>query len=105
MYDYGARKVALPGLGLIGCTPAEVATYGVTNGSACVDSINEDVQLFNNELNSLVEELNNNLTDAQFAYINITEISLGDPSAAGKLPELSKKINIYGVTFCNLFHC
>ncbi|XP_057471506.1 GDSL esterase/lipase At1g29670-like [Actinidia eriantha] len=83
LYEYGARKVALPGLGLIGCTPAEVATYGATNGSACVDSINEDVQLFNNELNSLIHELNNDFSNAKFVYVNITEISLGDPSAAG----------------------
>ncbi|XP_057471149.1 GDSL esterase/lipase At1g29670-like [Actinidia eriantha] len=82
LYKYGARNVALPGLGLIGCTPAEMATYG-TNGSACVDVINKDVAYFNDELSLLVDELNNNLPDAKFAYVNITEISIGDPSAVG----------------------
>ncbi|PSR98659.1 GDSL esterase/lipase [Actinidia chinensis var. chinensis] len=82
LYKYGARNVALPGLGLIGCTPAEMATYG-TNGSACVDVVNKDVAHFNDELSLLVDELNNNLTDAKFAYVNITEISIGDPSAVG----------------------
>ena len=62
-----------------------MATYG-TNGSACVDVINKDVAHFNDELYLLVDELNNNLTDAKFAYVNITEISIGDPSAVGKLP-------------------
>lgn len=84
MYKSGARKVAVFGLGYIGCTPAEMASYG-TNGSACVDIINEDVQLFNEGLSSLVDELTNNLTDSKFIFVNIAEISTGDASAYGKL--------------------
>ncbi|KAA8519593.1 hypothetical protein F0562_013962 [Nyssa sinensis] len=82
LYNQGARKVALFGIGLIGCIPAEVTMYG-TNGSACVDWINNYVQLFNDKLVSLVDELNNDLTDAKFIYINSTGISSGDPSAIG----------------------
>ncbi|XP_058201169.1 GDSL esterase/lipase At1g29670-like [Rhododendron vialii] len=80
LYNEGARKIALFGLGLIGCIPAEIANYGA-NG--CVDTVNKDVQLFNNGLDSLVNDLNHDLADAQFIYINVTEISSGDPSVFG----------------------
>ncbi|KAI3456093.1 hypothetical protein Pfo_012756 [Paulownia fortunei] len=82
LYNSGARKVAVFGLGLLGCLPQELAMYP-TNGSACVDSINNAVQLFNNRLKPLIDDLNSNLPDAQFIYINITGISSGDPSVIG----------------------
>ncbi|KAM5587825.1 hypothetical protein ABKV19_006328 [Rosa sericea] len=82
LYKYGARKVALVGLGLIGCTPSAISSFG-TNGSACVDTLNIAAQLFNQRLVSLVEKLNSNLTDAKFIYINSFEMGSGDPAAAG----------------------
>ncbi|KAK4440100.1 GDSL esterase/lipase [Sesamum alatum] len=82
LYNSGARKVAVFGLGLLGCLPQELAMYP-TNGSACVDFINNDVQLFDNRLKSLVDNLNSNLPNAQFIYINSTSISSGDPSVIG----------------------
>ncbi|KAJ9135964.1 hypothetical protein P3X46_033082 [Hevea brasiliensis] len=69
LHDYGARKIALFGLGLIGCTPNAVEKYG-TNGSICVEIMEEASLLFNKKLKSVVEELNSNLTDAKFIYIN-----------------------------------
>lgn len=48
--------------------------------------VNKDVQLFNIGLDLLVNDLNRDLADAQFIYINVTEISSGDPSVFGKLP-------------------
>ncbi|WJZ96611.1 hypothetical protein VitviT2T_015280 [Vitis vinifera] len=51
LYQYGARKLALFGVSQIGCTPALVAW-----------------------LMLLVDDLNNDLTDAKFTYINIFEI-------------------------------
>ncbi|PRQ29305.1 putative triacylglycerol lipase [Rosa chinensis] len=82
LYKYGARKVALVGLGLIGCTPSAISSFG-TNGSACVDTLNIAAQLFNRRLVSLVDKLNSNLTDAKFIYINSFEMGSGDPAAAG----------------------
>ncbi|KAK6124272.1 hypothetical protein DH2020_042024 [Rehmannia glutinosa] len=82
LYNSGARKVAVFGVGLLGCLPQELANFP-TNGSACVDFINNAAQLFNNRLIPLIDDLNNNLPDAQFIYVNITSISLGDPSAIG----------------------
>ncbi|XP_044485326.1 GDSL esterase/lipase At1g29660-like [Mangifera indica] len=79
LYELGARKIAVFGLGLIGCTPGSVAMYG-TNGSSCVDSINIAVQLFNAKLLSLVDDLNKQFPDAKFIYVNIFGISSTLPS-------------------------
>ncbi|XP_068325313.1 GDSL esterase/lipase At1g29670-like isoform X2 [Pyrus communis] len=82
LHQYGARKVALVGLGLIGCTPDAIKNYG-TNGSACVDIMNNASQIFNGKLVSLVDELNTNLTDSQFIYINSYGMGSGDATLAG----------------------
>ena len=75
MYGYGARKIALLGIGPLGCTPGNVALHG-TNGSLCVDFINDAVELFNSKLISLVDELNKDLHDAKFISVNIYGIAL-----------------------------
>ena len=72
------------GLGQIGCTPKELATYG-NNGSACVQFINDEVQLFNNKLKFLLDELNSNLTNATFIYVNTSGIQSTDPALTGNL--------------------
>nr|XP_027108817.1 uncharacterized protein LOC113728631 [Coffea arabica] len=80
LYNNGARKIALFGLGPIGCTPAEISIYRTTT---CVDSVNAAVQLFNDKLKFLVDDFNRQLTDAKFIYINITSIQSGDPATIG----------------------
>nr|GEW96621.1 GDSL esterase/lipase At1g29670-like [Tanacetum cinerariifolium] len=74
LYDLGARKVAVFGLGQIGCAPAEIARFG-TNGKPCVEWINDAVKIFNEHLRSLINELNNDYTDARLTFINLTSIS------------------------------
>ncbi|PWA96422.1 SGNH hydrolase-type esterase domain-containing protein [Artemisia annua] len=74
LYNLGARKVAVFGLGQIGCTPAEIAKYG-TNGKPCVEWIDDAVKLFDEKLMSLINKLNNDCSDARFTFINITSIS------------------------------
>ncbi|KAL8268297.1 hypothetical protein R6Q59_002095 [Mikania micrantha] len=69
----GARKIAVFGLTLIGCTPAEIAMFG-TNGEPCVDSINNVTQLFTNRIKPLIDDLNNAFADARFTFINFTNI-------------------------------
>ncbi|GMH26843.1 hypothetical protein Nepgr_028686 [Nepenthes gracilis] len=76
LHQLGARKVVLFGLGEIGCTLAEIALYGPSNGSSCVENINSAVMIFNDKLVSLVKEFNVNLTDAKFIYINSTAVQL-----------------------------
>ncbi|KAM0065122.1 putative triacylglycerol lipase [Helianthus debilis subsp. tardiflorus] len=74
LYNLGARKVAVFGLGPIGCTPAQIARVG-TNGRPCVESINNITMLFNNRLRPLVDDLNNNLRDARFTFFNVSGIA------------------------------
>ncbi|KAI3719117.1 hypothetical protein L6452_20008 [Arctium lappa] len=74
LYNLGARKIAVFGLGQIGCAPAEIAMFG-TGGKPCVESINDAVKLFNERLKALVDELNKDYSDARFTFINLTSIS------------------------------
>uniref|UniRef100_A0A6N2KBQ3 Uncharacterized protein n=2 Tax=Salix viminalis TaxID=40686 RepID=A0A6N2KBQ3_SALVM len=69
LYLLGARKVALPGLGSIGSIPYSFSTL-CRNNVSCVTNINNAVQPFNARLVSLVDELNRELTDARFIYLN-----------------------------------
>ncbi|GMY35320.1 gdsl esterase/lipase [Fagus crenata] len=71
LYNYGARKVVLFGLGQLGNTPNLLTACG-TYGSYCVDHINNAAQLFNERLISLVSYLNKILFNAKFIYINST---------------------------------
>ncbi|KAE8672079.1 hypothetical protein F3Y22_tig00111852pilonHSYRG00026 [Hibiscus syriacus] len=70
LYDNSARKFAVYGLPPIGCTPNAISLYGTTNGSPCVDKLNQAAVLFNEKLTALVYQLNNNLTHAKFTYLN-----------------------------------
>ncbi|OIT37872.1 PREDICTED: GDSL esterase/lipase At1g29670-like [Nicotiana attenuata] len=72
LYEDGARKVALFGLGRIGCIPDELQKH---NTRRCVGSTNDAIQLFNSNLKSLVDNLNTNFPDAKFTYINMYSIS------------------------------
>ncbi|KAK4770828.1 hypothetical protein SAY87_031360 [Trapa incisa] len=69
LYDRGARKVALMGVGQIGCSPNELAQQSA-DGVTCVQNINDACQIFNNKLRSLVDQINNNFPDAHFIYVN-----------------------------------
>ncbi|GFQ03185.1 GDSL esterase/lipase at1g29670 [Phtheirospermum japonicum] len=82
LYRSGARKVAVFGVGLLGCLPQELAIYP-TNGLSCVDFINNGVKPFNNRLTQLIDSLNRDLPGAQFTFINITKISGTNPSLIG----------------------
>uniref|UniRef100_A0A3Q7F2J4 Uncharacterized protein n=1 Tax=Solanum lycopersicum TaxID=4081 RepID=A0A3Q7F2J4_SOLLC len=72
LYEDGARKVALFGLGQIGCIPAELQKHDTRR---CVSSTNNAIQQFNSKLKSLVGDLNTNFPDAKFTYINMYSIS------------------------------
>ncbi|GKE29329.1 GDSL esterase/lipase-like protein, partial [Tanacetum coccineum] len=66
LYNLRARKIAVYGLGLIGCAPIEIARFG-TNENPCVESINNVVKLFNDRLKPVVDMLNNDFSDAQYS--------------------------------------
>ncbi|OWM73011.1 GDSL esterase/lipase At5g45670-like [Punica granatum] len=69
LYNYGARKVVLIGVGQIGCSPNELAQNSA-DGATCVQRINAACQIFNNKLKSLVDQFNNNFADAHFIYVD-----------------------------------
>ncbi|PWA78752.1 Lipase, GDSL [Artemisia annua] len=73
LYNLGARKIVVYGLGLIGCAPTEITRFG-TDGKTCVESINNAVGLFNDRLKPVVDLLNSDFSDARFTFINLTNI-------------------------------
>lgn len=69
LYNYGARKFALIGVGQIGCSPNQLAQNS-PDGRTCVQRVNDANVIFNNKLRGLVDQFNNNDSDAKFIYIN-----------------------------------
>ncbi|KAJ1704221.1 hypothetical protein LUZ63_004000 [Rhynchospora breviuscula] len=71
LYDLGARKFAVFGLGLIGCIPFELARMNNTNKSTCNEDQNKAIELFNTRILQLVKRFNTDLPGARFVYGNI----------------------------------
>ncbi|KAG4999977.1 hypothetical protein AAZX31_08G118200 [Glycine max] len=85
LYNYGARKMVLFGIGQIGCSPNELAQNS-PDGKTCVEKINTANQIFNNKLKGLTDQFNNQLPDAKVIYINsygIFQDIISNPSAYG----------------------
>ncbi|XP_031736095.1 GDSL esterase/lipase At1g29670 [Cucumis sativus] len=80
LYEKGARKVAIFGGGIVGCSPYAKAKFD-HKGSSCVDKINNAIQLFNIGLKSLVKDFNTNFGDANFIFIDVFNIALHDTSS------------------------
>ncbi|RDX96776.1 GDSL esterase/lipase, partial [Mucuna pruriens] len=74
LYSVGARKFALIGLNLLGCTPHEIFIHG-KNGSICVEEESKTGLLFNDKLKAVVDGFNEELSDAKFIFINSALIS------------------------------
>ncbi|KAL9233966.1 hypothetical protein vseg_008896 [Gypsophila vaccaria] len=68
MYESGARKVAVFALGPIGCALAELAMN--PSSRPCVLKVNRAVNMFNKRLKILLTQLNRQLPDATFTFIN-----------------------------------
>ncbi|KNA24007.1 hypothetical protein SOVF_019850 [Spinacia oleracea] len=79
LYNTGARKVAVFGLGLIGCTPAQIA---MRNATQCIDEINQAANLFNEKLPSLIDDFNR-LPMAKFTLISLTAMQALNPLPPG----------------------
>lgn len=65
LYNMGARRFVVYGVGPIGCTPNQLA------GQNCADRVNQMVVLFNSALRSLIIDLNLHLTGANLAYVDV----------------------------------
>ncbi|XP_077229387.1 GDSL esterase/lipase At5g45670-like [Tasmannia lanceolata] len=92
LYNYGARKVALIGVGQVGCSPSELAQNSATT---CVSRINSAIQIFNGKLKSLVDNFNNNLPGAKFIYVN----------GYGIFGDVLTRASSYGFTVTNAGCC
>ncbi|CAI9087882.1 OLC1v1022069C1 [Oldenlandia corymbosa var. corymbosa] len=85
LYDFGARKFVLIGVGQIGCSPNALAQNSA-DGKTCVTRINSANQIFNRKLKGLVDQFNNLNSDAKFIYIDaygIFQDLINNPSAFG----------------------
>lgn len=97
----------LIGVGQIGCSPNALAQNSA-DGTTCVDRINVACQLFNNKLKSLVDQLNNNLADGRFIYVDAYGIfqdlinrpaSFGTPSSIALDYLIVRLENLFDVGF------
>ncbi|KAB5529514.1 hypothetical protein DKX38_019595 [Salix brachista] len=75
LYSTGARKIAVFGLVRVGCMPSNILQHpNDLDDNKCAYKLNEDVQIFNTKLQTLIKELNAKHADAAFTYINSYEI-------------------------------
>ncbi|XP_020597494.1 GDSL esterase/lipase At1g33811 [Phalaenopsis equestris] len=78
LYDLGARKVTVTGIGQIGCIPYELARLRAPKnktGSRCNENINKAINIFNAGLLQMVKRFNSAMEDAKVIYLNTYESS------------------------------
>ncbi|KAI3976899.1 hypothetical protein MKX01_008757 [Papaver californicum] len=68
LYEMDARKIVVANVGPVGCIPIERALY--TTGDSCISAMNDAAMLFNKKLKSLIMELNSNLVESIFLYVD-----------------------------------
>ncbi|KAG6405082.1 hypothetical protein SASPL_132664 [Salvia splendens] len=94
LYNFGARKFVLIGVGQIGCSPNALAQNS-PDGRTCVARINNANQIFNSRLRGLVDEFNGNTPDARFIYVD----------AYGVFQDLIDSPSDFGFTVTNAGCC
>ncbi|KAF8115394.1 hypothetical protein N665_0027s0010 [Sinapis alba] len=85
LYNLGGRKFVVAGLGRMGCIPSILAQG--TDGK-CSEEVNQLVLPFNTNVKTMISNLNQNLPDAKFIYLDITHM----------LEDIIANPAIYGVT-------
>ncbi|XP_051124997.1 GDSL esterase/lipase At1g29670-like [Andrographis paniculata] len=70
LYGLGARKLAVSGVGRLGCVPHEIAVHGsfLNDSDSCLETSNDIAGLFNERLQLLINNLNHRFPDAKFVY-------------------------------------
>ncbi|OWM73007.1 hypothetical protein CDL15_Pgr001121 [Punica granatum] len=69
LYEYGARKVILSGVTMIGRMPSALAHHPLRR-SQCVEEYHIPVRIYNAKLKSLVDNFNRDYSDAKFIYVD-----------------------------------
>ncbi|KAL2497451.1 GDSL esterase/lipase [Abeliophyllum distichum] len=67
LYNLGARKFVIAGLGLMGCIPSILAQ---SSNGMCSDEVNQLVLPFNINTKAMINSLSANLPGAKFSYID-----------------------------------
>ncbi|KAF6140810.1 hypothetical protein GIB67_042223 [Kingdonia uniflora] len=75
LYNANVRKVIVMGLAPIGCAPHYLWQYQSKNGE-CVKEINDMINEFNFAMRYMVQELNQELADANFIFCDAFEASM-----------------------------
>ncbi|XP_041995942.1 GDSL esterase/lipase At1g29670-like [Salvia splendens] len=96
LYGNGARKVAVSELGELGCMPVVIGAYGSANSSSCVETSNDVVQIFNQDLKLLVNNLNFDYPKAKFVYTRFTALS----AKSGDIKIVSEPCCVVGTGLC-----
>lgn len=91
--------MALFGIGKIGCTPRIVASLG--GGIGCAEEVNQAADIFNQNLKTLVAELNTNLSGVKFTYVDLFSGNAGDFAALGN--SIISKKSLTEKNFSNFF--
>ncbi|XP_008219080.1 PREDICTED: GDSL esterase/lipase At1g71691 [Prunus mume] len=71
LYNLGARKFVVAGLGRMGCIPSILAQ---SPSGRCNEEVNRLVLPFNANVKTMINKLNTNLPGAKFIYIDIARI-------------------------------
>ncbi|KAL8250760.1 hypothetical protein R6Q59_034453 [Mikania micrantha] len=75
LYNLGARKVIVTGVGQVGCIPYQLARYN-GNNSRCNEDINNAILLFNSGLRKLVDRFNKGeLQGSRFVYMDSYQLT------------------------------
>ncbi|XP_026382415.1 GDSL esterase/lipase At4g16230-like [Papaver somniferum] len=73
LYKMDARKIAVANVGPVGCIPIERALNyksWYTTSDSCISAMNNAAMVFNKKLKSLIIELNSNLVQSKFVYVD-----------------------------------
>ncbi|XP_015057907.1 GDSL esterase/lipase At1g71691-like [Solanum pennellii] len=68
LYDLGARKFIISGIGQMGCIPSMLAE---TSGGGCSETVNEMVHPFNSKLRTMIIKLNKDLAGAHLIFLDM----------------------------------
>lgn len=68
LYNLGARKFVLAGLGLMGCIPSILAQG---TGGRCSEDVNQLIVPFNANMRTMINKLSTNLPGSKFIFVDI----------------------------------
>eukprot|EP00257_Ricinus_communis_P020038 XP_015579187.1 GDSL esterase/lipase At1g71691 isoform X2 [Ricinus communis] len=71
LYNLGARKFILAGLGVMGCIPSILAQ---SPAGLCSEEVNQLVMPFNENVKTMMNNFNNNLPGAKFIFLDVARM-------------------------------